>query len=159
MISPAWGQQNKYFIATEKSSLLQKSHTIFNRAQQDLHWRCTKTHPKTGIQGPVVQSVVSLSSLLRVILLTFLADSIHNILTFFAEKMWVAFALHSKSYSHYFNKKFQHICISLDVNFNESLTNDVFSFEQLGPGFFVILLLILITHASTRYVYCVPICF
>ena len=30
-------------------------------------------------------------------------------------------------------KKFQHICVSLDVNFNESLTNDVVSFEQLGP--------------------------
>ena len=33
----------------------------------------------------------------------------------------------------YLNKKFQHICVSLDVNFNESLTNDVVSFEQLGP--------------------------
>ena len=44
--------------------------------------------------------------------------------------MWVAFAL---SYSHFFSKKFQHICVTLDVNFNESLTNDVFSFEQLGP--------------------------
>ena len=65
-------------------------------------------------RGPVVQSVVSLTSLLRVILLTILADSIHNILIFFAEK-------------------FQHICISLDVNFNESLTNDIVSFEQLGP--------------------------
>ena len=32
-----------------------------------------------------------------------------------------------------FSKKFQHICVSLDVNFNESLTNDVVSFEQLGP--------------------------
>ena len=31
-------------------------------------------------------------------------------------------------------KKFQHICVSLDVNFNESLTNDIVSFEQLGPG-------------------------
>ena len=31
-------------------------------------------------------------------------------------------------------KKFQHICISLDVNFNESLTDNVVSFEQLGPG-------------------------
>ena len=41
-----------------------------------------------------------------------------------------------KSYSHFFSKKFQHICISLDVNFNESLTNDVVSFEQLGPGVF-----------------------
>ena len=33
----------------------------------------------------------------------------------------------------FFSKKFQHICISVDVNFNESLTNDVVSFEQLGP--------------------------
>ena len=44
-------------------------------------------------QGPVVQSVVSLTSSLRVIPLTVLADSIHNILIFFAEKMCVAFAL------------------------------------------------------------------
>ena len=43
--------------------------------------------------GPVVQSVVSLTSSLRVISLTVLADSIHNILIFFAEKMLVAFAL------------------------------------------------------------------
>ena len=42
--------------------------------------------------------------------------------------MWVAFALHIFS-----AQKFQHICVSLDVKFNESLTNDVFSFEQLGP--------------------------
>ena len=39
------------------------------------------------IQGPVVQSVVSLTSSLRVILLIVLADSIYNILIFFAEKM------------------------------------------------------------------------
>ena len=38
-------------------------------------------------QGSVVQSVVSLTSSLRVISLTILADSIHNILIFFAEKM------------------------------------------------------------------------
>ena len=94
---------------------------------------------KRGYLGPVVQSVVSLTSSLRVISLTILADSIYNILIFFAEKMWVAFALqklllHCKSYSHFFSKKFQHICVSLDVNFNESLTNDVVSFEQPGPG-------------------------
>ena len=40
-----------------------------------------------NVLGPVVQSVVSLTSLLRVISLTVLADSIHNILIFFAEKM------------------------------------------------------------------------
>ena len=37
--------------------------------------------------GPVVQSVVSLTSSLRVISLTVLADSIYSILIFFAEKM------------------------------------------------------------------------
>ena len=41
----------------------------------------------TSILGPVVQSIVSLTSSLRVISLTVLADSIHNILIFFAEKM------------------------------------------------------------------------
>ena len=35
---------------------------------------------------------------------------------------------------HVFSKKFQHIWVSLNVNFNESLTNDVVSFEQLGPA-------------------------
>ena len=39
------------------------------------------------ILGPVVRSFVSLTSSLRVISLTVLADSIHNILIFFAEKM------------------------------------------------------------------------
>ena len=34
----------------------------------------------------------------------------------------------------FFSKKFQHICISLNVNFNESLANGVVSFEQLSPG-------------------------
>ena len=43
--------------------------------------------------GPVVQSVDSLTSSLSVISLTVLADWIYNILVFFAEKMWVAFAL------------------------------------------------------------------
>ena len=43
-----------------------------------------------------------------------------------------------KSYSHFFSKKFQYICVSLDVDFNDSLTNDIVSFEQLGPGFFII---------------------
>ena len=42
-------------------------------------------HP--SVQGPVVQSVVSLTSSLRVISLTILVDSIYSILIFFAEKM------------------------------------------------------------------------
>ena len=68
---------------------------------------------------------------LRVSLLIILADSVYNILIFFAEK-------YSKSYSHFFSKKFQHICVSLDVNFNELSSNDVVSFEQLGPDVVVI---------------------
>ena len=67
-------------------------------------------------------------SSLRVISLTVLADSIYTILIFFAEKNV------QKLLNIFFSKKFQHICISLDVNFNESLTNDVVCFEQLGPG-------------------------
>ena len=56
--------------------------------------------------GPVVQSVVSLTSSLRVISLTVLQDSIHNILIFFAEKMWVAFAL-QKLLTFFSAKKFR----------------------------------------------------
>ena len=35
-------------------------------------------------------------------------------------------------------KKFQHICVSLNENFNESLTNVVVSFEQLGPDVYIL---------------------
>ena len=50
-------------------------------------------HLNFSTLGQVVQSVVSLTKSFRVISLTVLADPIHNILIFFAEKMWVAFAL------------------------------------------------------------------
>ena len=42
---------------------------------------------ENNVHGPVVQSVVSLTSSLRVISLIVLVDSIHNIRIFFAEKM------------------------------------------------------------------------
>ena len=45
--------------------------------------------------------------------------------------MWVAIAL--QKLLTFFSKKFQHICLLLDVNFKESLTNDIVSFEQLSP--------------------------
>ena len=32
-----------------------------------------------------------------------------------------------------FSKKFQHICVSINVNFKESLINNMVSFEQLDP--------------------------
>ena len=82
------------------------------------------------ILGPAVQSVVSLTSSLRVIPLTVLADSIYNILIFLLKNVSsLAKATHIVSAN-----KNQHICVSLDVNFNESLTNDIVSFEQPGPG-------------------------
>ena len=79
-------------------------------------------------------------SSLRVISLNVFADSMHSILIFFVEIMWVAFAL--QKLLTFFSKKIQHIRVSLDVNFNESLTNDVVSFEQLGPEFEFIYLII-----------------
>ena len=45
------------------------------------------------IQGPVVQSIVRLTSSLRVVSLTVVADSIYNILIFFAEKNVSSFGL------------------------------------------------------------------
>ena len=45
--------------------------------------------------------------------------------------MWVAFAL--QKLLTFFSKKIQHMRVSLNVNFNESLTNDIVSFEQLDP--------------------------
>ena len=66
------------------------------------HWGTSNEYPhhmflwrnkKNIYLGPVVQSIVSLMSLLSVISLTILVDSIYSILIFFAEKMWVAFAL------------------------------------------------------------------
>ena len=62
---------------------------------------------KATDKGPVVQSVVSLTkSLVKGLLsLTVLTKSASII--FFAEKLGVTFALHYKSYSHFFAKKWQ----------------------------------------------------
>ena len=42
--------------------------------------------------------------------------------------------LHCKSFSQFFNKKYWHIREINFWKFNETLTNDVVSFEQPGPG-------------------------
>ena len=68
-------------IMLSKSTVQVNALVIYNQLSQN------------KAQGPVVQSVVSLTSSLRVISLTVLVDSIYNTLIFFAEKMWVAFAL------------------------------------------------------------------
>ena len=87
-------------------------------------------HQYCGDLGPVVQSVVSLTSSLRVISLTVLA--IYNMLIFFTEKMWVAFAL--LKLLTFFQQKISAYLRITPCNFNESLTNDIVGFEQLGPG-------------------------
>ena len=46
--------------------------------------------------------------------------------------MWVAFA-NAKSYSHFFSKNISVYAVFNDYSFNDTLTNDMFSFEQLGP--------------------------
>ena len=101
-------------------------------ASTEAYWSGSIVSKCRAYLGPVVQSLVSLTSSLRVISLTVLSDSIHNILIFFAEKNVSSFA---KATHIFFSKKFQHIFVSLDVNFNKSLTNNVVSFEQLGPDF------------------------
>ena len=81
---------------------------------------------------------MSLTSSLRVISLTALAHSIKTIFWYFLLKKCGWF-LQCKSFCTakatliFSAKKFQHICVSLDINFNKSLTNNNVSFEQLGP--------------------------
>ena len=43
--------------------------------------------------------------------------------------MWVAFV-----YSHFFSKNISIYAVFNDESFNNTLTNDIVSFEQLGPG-------------------------
>ena len=40
-----------------------------------------------------------------------------------------------KSYSHFFSKNISVYAIFNDQSFNDTLTNDIISFEQLGPGY------------------------
>ena len=56
--------------------------------------KMNSTHGQFQPLGPVVQSVVRLTSSLRVISLTVLADTIHNILIFFSAKKFSIFAYH-----------------------------------------------------------------
>ena len=58
-----------------------------NSVEEDLWNQVKEVRSCVNDLGPVVQSVVSLTSSLRVISLTVLADSIYNILIFFAENM------------------------------------------------------------------------
>ena len=67
-----WGGGLNKFYTRETSPFIPKGRKLKKKCEE---------------LGPIVQSFVSLTSSLRVISLTVLADSIYNILIFFAEKM------------------------------------------------------------------------
>ena len=88
------------------------------------------------MQGPVVQSVVSLSSSLVVKILTVLVSTIPNSQVFLLKNV----SSFCKRYSHCFRKKKKKKKKKMSVyatfndqSFNDTLTNDIVSFEQLGP--------------------------
>ena len=81
-----------------------------------LNWN--RKHHLTTESGPVVQSIVSLTSSLRGRLVKCFSTSQSNTLIFFVDKMREAFAL-QKLLTFYQQK-----------NFNKTLTNDIVSFEQ-----------------------------
>ena len=83
--------------------------------------------------GPVVQSIVSLTSSLVVKILTVLVRKISNSqLFFFCWKKKMSSFCKCKSYSHFFSKNISIYDIFNGQSFNYTLTNDIVSFEQLG---------------------------
>ena len=89
-----------------------------------------------GIQDPVVQSIVSLTSSLRGQLIKCFTTLFPNTLIFFVENISHLYflTLFSKK------EKNWHISDTNIRNFNEMLTNDVICFEQLGPELRLLLL-------------------
>ena len=65
-------------------------------------------------------------------MLTALVSTIPNSVIF-AEKNVSSFCK-CKSYSHFFSKIISIYAIFNDQSFNDTLTNDIVSFEQLGPA-------------------------
>ena len=48
--------------------------------------------------------------------------------------MWVDFANTKATHTFFFSKNISVYAIFTDQSFNDALTNDIVSFEQLGPG-------------------------
>ena len=88
------------------------------------------------LKGPVAESVVSLTSSLVVKMFTVLVSTIPNSQVFLLKKNVSSFCK-CKSYSHFFSKNITIYAISNDQSFNNTLTYDIVSFEQLGPGWVV----------------------
>ena len=120
-------------------------HTKQNDSQTRTIRIVSATNKESKLQGLVVQSVVSLTSSLKVIPLTVLADLIHNNLIFFCWKNVSSFCTAKAE-----NFSIFAYIVSLDVNFNESLTDDIVSFEQLGPAVYRVQLGYLEFYALNR---------
>ena len=82
--------------------------------------------------GPVVQSLISLTSLLVVKMLTVLVSTVSDLKVFLLKKFCKC-----KSYSHFFRKNISVYAIFDDRRFNNTLSNDIVSFEQLGPVYYL----------------------
>ena len=100
-------------------------------------------------QGPVVQNIVSLMSSLVIKMLTVLVSTISNLQVFLLKKMWVAFA-NAKATHIFFSKNISIYAIFNDQSFNNMLTNDIVSFEQLGPDC-MSLMVIAFCHSFLQY--------
>ena len=84
-------------------------------------------------QGPVVQSIVSLPILLIHKFVKQISAKVTKIHCYFLLKKCEN-PLHCKGFSHFSTKNNSVFVILMFEIFNETLTNDVVSFEQLGPG-------------------------
>ena len=119
----------------KKKKKKKKKHLLQNYIllNQKVNLRYIVTHRDSSL-GPVVQIVVSLTSSLVVKILTVVVSSISNLQLFVLKN--VSSFCKCKSYSHYFSKNISIYAIFDDQNLNDTLTNDIVSFEQLGPGVF-----------------------
>ena len=90
---------------------------------------------RNKVQGSFVQSIVSLTSSLAVKMLTVLVSTISDSQLLLLKN--VSSFCKCKRYSHFFNKNISIYAIFNYQSFNGMLTNDIVSFEQLGPYYFL----------------------
>ena len=103
----------------------------------------------TACSGPIVQSIIILTSSLPVKMLPDLESTISNSQVFLLKN--VSSFCKCKSYSHFFSKNINSVyAIFNDQSFNDTLTYDIVSFEQMGPG----LSLSYMTYLSLVFTFC-----
>ena len=70
--------------------------------------------------------------MVKMLTVTVLVSTISNSQVFLLKNL----SSFCKSYSHFFSKDISLFAIFNDQSFNDTLTKDIVSFEQLGPGSF-----------------------